>query len=245
MGLLGDIGKAFVDPIGTATGGSVLDYIPGIGDKRAQEEANKENQQANKLNRDWMERMSNTAYQRAMDDMKKSGLNPMLAYQQGGASVPTNTAPVSQAASGTKLADAALGAFTGISAAQTQRQQANTAQAQSESSISLQGAQTANTVATIEKTQAETAKTRDSIKSQEVRRQLEKAQIPLQKVKESAAEMAQKGLSTLENVSQKFLRNSAKPSVDPKTLQYKNPFKPESFKESLHKTDSLLFKGKK
>lgn len=32
--------------------------------------------------------MSNTSYQRAMKDMRKAGLNPMLAYQQGGASTP-------------------------------------------------------------------------------------------------------------------------------------------------------------
>lgn len=37
---------------------------------------------------------SATAYQRAMDDMRKAGLNPMLAYQQGGASTPIGkTAP--------------------------------------------------------------------------------------------------------------------------------------------------------
>lgn len=41
--------------------------------------------------RQWQEYMSNTSYQRAMEDMRKAGLNPILAYMQGGASTPVGS----------------------------------------------------------------------------------------------------------------------------------------------------------
>jgi len=84
--------------------------IPAVASAFGQHQANRTNV---KLSREGMafeadqvakqmqfqERMSNTSYQRAMEDMRLAGINPMLAYQQGGASTPGGGAASGAAAS--------------------------------------------------------------------------------------------------------------------------------------------------
>lgn len=98
----------------SSIGGSWLENRENI---QATDKANLTNFEAAGRQMDFQERMSNTANQRAVADLEASGLNPMLALHQGGASTPPGSAmaasqPIPSKSLGTGMSSALQAAGT-------------------------------------------------------------------------------------------------------------------------------------
>lgn len=116
-----------IDPmlIGGAIAGPL---ITGLFASEGQQQANETNIQLGREQMAFQERMSGTSYQRAVQSMKDAGLNPMLAYSQGGASTPVGAMPQVQNVAGAGVNSAAAGMGMANALQQIMQSGANTKQ---------------------------------------------------------------------------------------------------------------------
>lgn len=82
-------------PIAAAVGSAV---IGGVASAQAQKSANKANKDLSREQMAWQEKMSNTAHQREVEDLRKAGLNPILSAGGQGASTGSAQMPEIKAA---------------------------------------------------------------------------------------------------------------------------------------------------
>lgn len=97
---------------GAALGGIASGVLGYLGVK----ETNAANAQQAQIQQAYQTEMSNTAYQRAVADMQAAGLNPMLAYTQGGATTPAGAKAEMQSALGAAATSAQTGYKIGTEA---------------------------------------------------------------------------------------------------------------------------------
>jgi len=110
---LSAIGSVLGGPIG----GIASSIIGGLFGDKGQKSANKANLQIARENRQWQERMSNTAYQRSTRDLEAAGLNRILALGSPSSTPSGNTAVMQNERSKTGAA-VSQAAHTALSLAQ-------------------------------------------------------------------------------------------------------------------------------
>lgn len=157
--------------------------------------ANEGNKELAAKTRAWQERMSNTAYQRATADMKRAGINPMLAYMQGGASSPSGPTATIQDAVGPAVSSA-MGAVR--LAKELKVMDANILKSQAEASDATQSAAVKNGLA---------YKVQHDIDAVDARRRYTEAQSNLIGLQAQNLRLAQPGLHNTSDYESFFMRH--------------------------------------
>lgn len=191
---------------------------------------------------DFQERMRETQYQTAIQDIQKAGLNPMLAYAQGGAGTPSGAmGQVSTAKMGNSIGSALAGAQS---------------LSMNEADIDLKKATTTGTTAATLKTEADTIKTAAEIgnilqttkMNTQQTRNLEETLLKLQQ--EIKNLRATEGLTSAQTgktySEEKNIRENIAPSGDPFWYRdIKKNFPTPTNVENFVKRKYQQYKGKK
>lgn len=94
--------------------------------KKGQDDTNEANAAQSAAQMDFQERMSNTAHQREVADLKAAGLNPMLSAKLGGSSTPPGASAVMQNSNAAGINSALAAANVANVKAQTEKVEADT-----------------------------------------------------------------------------------------------------------------------
>lgn len=137
--------------------GSIIGGVLGLvgGERRNSAQADE-----SQANRDFQERMRATQWQTTVDDMQKAGINPMAAYQSGGAGTPAGSMGTMENSAQSAIQGAMAGAQVKQVEAQTELIEAQKAKTEAEipaitTSTANVAQQTENLKAILPKIQAE------------------------------------------------------------------------------------------
>lgn len=194
LGAIGTIGGGIVGGIFGGPGGAAMGASAGgaLGSSLdAQDQFDK--------TMSFQKHMSNTAYQRAMADMRAAGLNPMLAYMHGGASTPSGSAP--------NIVNPAPSIAAGISSAvQYEKMGSEIAQTQAQTELTQEQAQTQQTqrdalVAEQVRNKAQAAQAASAADLNRVESELKKHDLPEAKNRSDIAKTPQgSGMTYLDRI---------------------------------------------